>query len=76
MNSTDWDAALFAAASTGDVAQATAALAAGANVNAANPHHVTPLIEASGNGHLDLVMLLLDRGASDRLHRDGARDRR
>jgi len=34
----DWEAALFAAAQAGDLAKASDALAAGANVNAANPH--------------------------------------
>ena len=46
--SADLDAALFAAAQDGDLARASDALAAGANVNAANPHNVTPLLEASG----------------------------
>ncbi len=57
----DWDAALFAAARTGDLAQASDALAAGANVNAANPYNVTPLLEAAGQGHLEMARLLISR---------------
>jgi ankyrin repeat protein len=59
----DWDAVLFAAAQAGDLARASDALAAGANVNAANPHYVTPLLEACGNGHLEMARLLIGRGA-------------
>jgi ankyrin repeat protein len=59
----DWDAALFAAAQSGDLAKASSALAAGANVNAANPHGVTPLLEASGQAHLELARYLIDQGA-------------
>jgi uncharacterized protein len=61
--SRDWGAALFAAAQAGDLAAAGDALAAGANVNAANAHGVTPLLEASGNGHLELARYLIDHGA-------------
>jgi uncharacterized protein len=61
--STDWNATLLAAAQAGDLSKASAALAAGANVNAATPHGVTPLLEASGQGHLELVRHLIDRGA-------------
>ncbi len=59
----DQDAALFAAAQAGDLAGTTAALAAGADVNAANTHQVTPLLEAVCQGHVELVQLLFDRGA-------------
>jgi ankyrin repeat protein len=59
----DRDAVLFAAAQAGDFAKVSAALAAGANVNAANPHGVTPLLEASGQGHLELARYLIDQGA-------------
>jgi ankyrin repeat protein len=59
----DWDAALFAAAQAGDLAKAGDALAAGADVNAANPYNVTPLLEASGQGHLAMARFLIGRGA-------------
>jgi ankyrin repeat protein len=62
--SSDWDAALFAAAQAGDLAKASNALDAGADVNAANPHGVTPLLEASGQGHLELARYLIGRGAA------------
>ena len=50
----EWDAALFAAARDGDLGKASDALAAGANVNAVNPHNLTPLLEAAGGEHLEL----------------------
>jgi ankyrin repeat protein len=59
----DWDAALFAAASDGDLAKASNSLAAGANVNAVNPHNLTPLLEASGQGHLEMTRYLIGQGA-------------
>jgi ankyrin repeat protein len=61
--SIDWDAALFAAAQAGDLAKACDALAAGANVNAPNPYNVTPLLEATGQGHLEMARFLIGRGA-------------
>src|SRR5687767_8763695 len=61
--SNDWDAALFAAAQTGDLAKARDAVAQGANVNSANPHHVTPLLEAAGQGHLEMAHYLIESGA-------------
>jgi ankyrin repeat protein len=54
---------LFAAAQAGDIARARDALAAGADVNAANAHHVTPLLEASGQGHLEMAHYLISQGA-------------
>jgi ankyrin repeat protein len=66
----DWDAALFAAAREGDLTQASEALAAGANVNAVNPHNVTPLLEASGQEHLEMTRYLIGQGAEiPRQHR-------
>jgi uncharacterized protein len=59
----DWDAALFAAARDGDLVKASDALAAGANVNAVNPHHVTPLLEASGREQLEMTRYLISQGA-------------
>ena len=59
----DWDAALFAAAQAGDLAKAKGAIAAGADVNSANPYRVTPLLEAVGQGHLEMARYLIDRGA-------------
>ena len=61
--SDNWDAALFAAARDGDLAKAGYTLDAGANVNAANPHNVTPLLEAAGNGHVEMARYLIGRGA-------------
>src|SRR5437762_3157022 len=61
--SDDWDAALFAAPRDGDLAKASEALAAGANVNAVNPHNLTPLLEASGGEHLEMTRYLIDQGA-------------
>jgi hypothetical protein len=57
------DAALFAAAEDGDLARARDALAAGANVNAVNPHNLTPLLVAAGQGHLEMTRYLIDQGA-------------
>ena len=59
----DWDAALFAAAHDGDLAKASDALAAGANVNAVDPHKVTPLLEASGRKYLEMTRYLIGQGA-------------
>ena len=59
----DWDAVLFAAAHDGDLTKAGDALAAGANVNAANPHLVTPLLEAAGCERLEMARYLIDHGA-------------
>src|SRR5438876_12293863 len=59
----EWDAALFAAARDGDVAKASDALAAGANVNAVNAHNLTPLLEASGGEHLEMARYLIGQGA-------------
>jgi cytohesin len=61
--SNNCDAALFAAAQAGDLAKASEALAAGANVNAANPYNVTPLLEACGQGHFQMARWLIERGA-------------
>jgi uncharacterized protein len=61
--SNDCDAALFAAVQAGELAKASDALAAGANVNAANSHKVTPLLEAAGKGHLEMARFLIERGA-------------
>jgi ankyrin repeat protein len=61
--SIECNAALFAAAQTGDLVAANAAVAAGADVNAANPYNVTPLLEATGQGHVELARFLVTRGA-------------
>jgi hypothetical protein len=54
---------LWEASRAGDTTRITAALAAGADVNAKSRYDVTPLIFAAGNGRLDAVKLLLSRGA-------------
>ncbi|MBM3263414.1 MAG: ankyrin repeat domain-containing protein [candidate division Zixibacteria bacterium] len=59
----DWNAALLAAAHDGDLAKASDALAAGADVNAANAYHVTPLLEATGCEHIEMARYLIDHGA-------------
>jgi uncharacterized protein len=59
----DWNAALFAAARDGDLVKVSAAVEAGADVNAANAYHVTPLLEASGMGHLEVARYLIGQGA-------------
>ena len=59
----DLDAALFAAARDGDLAKASDALAAGANVNAVNPYNLTPLLEASGGEQLEMTRYLIGQGA-------------
>ncbi len=51
------------AVEAGDVAAVTSALDGGADVNALGPGKRTPLIVAAGQGRLDLVALLLERGA-------------
>ena len=59
----DWDAALFAAAHEGDLAKASDALAAGAHVNAVDPHNLTPLLVASVQGHMEMTRYLIGQGA-------------
>ncbi len=59
----DRDAVLFAAAQAGDLANAGSAITQGANVNSANSYHVTPLLEAVGQGHLEMARYLIDQGA-------------
>ena len=51
--------ALMEAARIGNVAQAGAALDAGANVDARGRYDITPLITAAMNGHIDTVRLLV-----------------
>src|SRR5687768_9542634 len=63
LSSADLDAALFAAIQAGDLAEVRDAIAAGANVNAVNAHHVTPLLEASGQEHLEIARHLVGLGA-------------
>ena len=69
----DCDAALFAAVQEGDLAKAGEALASGADVNAANPHGVTPLLEASGQGNLEMARFLTGRGDDSRACRRARR---
>ena len=54
---------LHAAAGKGDVAAVAALLATGVDVNAANDRWVTPLYIATQHAYLELVKLLLARGA-------------
>lgn len=55
---------LFMAAKTADVAAAERLLAAGADVNAQDKYHQTPLVIAVANGHRDMVEFLLAHGAN------------
>jgi len=55
--------ALMFAARQGALEAAATLIAAGADVNLADPDGITPLIEAIVNGHHDLAALLVDRGA-------------
>lgn len=57
------DAMLFDAVGDRDLARVEAALAAGADINAANEHRVTPLLIAAGDTNLELTRYLLQRGA-------------
>src|SRR5687768_12414696 len=57
------DNSLLDAAQRGDLGSVTKALAQGANVNAKNRYSSTPLILAAMGGHVDIVKLLVDRGA-------------
>jgi PQQ-like domain/Ankyrin repeats (many copies) len=54
---------LWAAARAGDVARVTAALDKGADVNAKTRYGATALTYAADKGHLDVVKLLIARGA-------------
>jgi len=56
--------ALREAAGRGDVARARELLDAGTPVDAPNPDGVTPLLYAAEKGHLEMVRLLLARGAN------------
>ena len=56
--------ALLEAARTGNRPQVTAALDGGADVNAKARYDVTPLIFAATNGHVEVVRLLVARGAN------------
>ena len=59
------------AAKTGDVAAITAALDAGADVNASDGT-ATPLYFAVRRGHLEAAKLLIERGAEARAVSDGS----
>jgi beta-lactamase regulating signal transducer with metallopeptidase domain len=61
------DRALFEAAQSGDIAEITALLNAGANANAAIPGDGSPLMAAASGGHLAAVRFLLDRGVDPNL---------
>jgi ankyrin repeat protein len=57
------DAMLFDAVGEKDLAKVEVALAAGADINAANEHRLTPLIIAAGDGNLELTRTLIQKGA-------------
>jgi outer membrane protein assembly factor BamB len=54
---------LLDAARTGDLGRATKALDQGADVNAANRYRATALLAAADKGYIDIVKLLIERGA-------------
>ena len=54
---------LYECARTGDLAKATAAISAGADINASNELQSAPLHVAVFNGHIDIARLLIDKGA-------------
>ena len=54
---------LFAAARAGDTARVTAALDKGADVNARTRYGATALMFAADKGHVEIMKLLLARGA-------------
>ncbi|MDR2256956.1 MAG: ankyrin repeat domain-containing protein [Arthrobacter sp.] len=57
------NAALLAAAHSGDAAGVRAALRAGANVDACDKQGASALLRAAQGGHLDLVCALIEAGA-------------
>ena len=60
------DAELMTAARKGDVRKAEDVISEGANVNGRDVNtNTTPLILASQNGHLNVVQLLLSKGANE-----------
>src|SRR3990170_7268322 len=54
---------LLDAARSGNLARVTKALDQGADVNAANRYRATALLAAADKGHIDVVKLLIERGA-------------
>jgi len=72
----DPDQDLLSAARHSNLAAATAALAAGAKVDARTPYGVTPLMYAADRGNLELIRLLIGRGADvnakDTFYKGGA----
>ena len=55
--------ALREACIKGDIAKVQVGLAGGADINSVNSRGVSPLAEACGKGHINIVRLLIEKGA-------------
>jgi hypothetical protein len=64
----DLDQALLDAARKGDAAQVKELLAKGANVEAKTRHGVTPLFYAASHGNVEVMKILIGKGADVNVH--------